>query len=472
MRGFMFLLCFVSGLLSFSCYEDFEQPRVTAVYPEHNSMNASPDSPVIVEFSAEMDSAKTVNEFSLSTSSGKIDGFFAWEKGNSRLIFTPREPLVTGESYSIRITTGAEDIKGNDLKNEFVSVFYINSDLDMPFAESHSPGANSIGNPPLSDVVIEFSEPLDINTVYSGISILPSVQGYFVPEAGGSIIRYVPLYGFTYGVTYTVNVSRSVLDLAGNKLRSELTFNFTVGDDFEGPTISLYQDCDTPLDLEESIIIQGAEKDRDIVINFSEIVKTADISRAVSITPSAGFFVTTSTVPGAPDFTRGVIHFTGDLTSEETYTLNISSIITDLQGNPLGRDYRFRFTVNGPGSVAPYVSAIGGIGGPDWMQDEIPVFTLDGEGSSFSNIVRVDFSRPVNPVTLSISAEKIMGSGVGSSPSVIGINWSADFTQLTFKLRDVMHGNIYRIKIKGGSSGLKDHDGNFMKEDFVQMLRI
>jgi hypothetical protein len=342
--------------------------------------------------------------------------------------------------------------------------------MDMPFVESFLPGVNSVGNLPDSEVVIEFSEPVDINSIYSGISVSPSVQGYFVPEAGGSIIRYVPLYGFTYGVTYTVNVARSVLDLAGNKLRQEVTFNFTVGDDFQGPSLSVYQDCDVPLLLDENIIIDEAEKSRDIVMDFSETVKTEDISGSISITPSAGFFVTTSTVPGSPEFTRGVIHFTEDLASDEIYSLNISSIITDLQGNPLVKDYRFRFRVNGPGSVAPSVSSIGELGGIDWMQDEIPEFTIDTP--PFSDVIRVDFSEPVNPVTLSISAEKIMGSGGGSLPSIAGINWNPGFTQLTFQLRDVLDGNIYRIKIKGGSSGLKDHDGNFMKEDFVQMLRF
>jgi hypothetical protein len=205
-------------------------------------------------------------------------------------------------------------------------------------------------------------------------------------------------------------------------------------------------------------------------MDFSETVKTEDISGSISITPSAGFFVTTSTVPGSPEFTRGVIHFTEDLASDEIYSLNISSIITDLQGNPLVKDYRFRFRVNGPGSVAPSVSSIGELGGIDWMQDEIPEFTIDTP--PFSDVIRVDFSEPVNPVTLSISAEKIMGSGGGSLPSIAGINWNPGFTQLTFQLRDVLDGNIYRIKIKGGSSGLKDHDGNFMKEDFVQMLRF
>lgn len=455
-----------------ACYEGFDQPSVVRVFPEHNSISASPDSSIIIDFSAEMDTVKTVNEFTLSTSSsGKIDGFFTWENGNKRLVFIPGQRLTLSEGYSIRVSKNAEDIKGNDLKNEFVSLFYIGSDLDMPFVESYSPAANSTGNLPMSDVVIEFSEPVDINTVYSGITVSPAVQGYFVPEAGGRIIRYVPLYGFTFGVTYTVNAGRTVLDLAGNRLRQELTFSFTVGDDFEKPRLTAYQDCDTPLPFDENFIAGGAEKDRDIVVDFSEIVKTADIARAVTISPSARFFISTSTVPGAPDFTRGVIHFTEDLISGETYTLNISSIITDLQGNPLDRDYRFRFTVNGPGSVAPYVSAIGGIAGPDWMQNEIPVFTIDDE-EPVSDIIRVDFSEPVNPVTLSVTAEKVMGSGGGFSPSVIGINWSADFTQLTFKLRDVLEGNIYRIKIKGGSSGLKDHDGNFMKEDFVQMLRF
>ncbi len=468
-RLFIFSLLFI--FFNLACFEDFDQPRVTWVYPEHKSIDVSPDSPVIVEFSAGMDSVKTVNEFSLSTPSGKIDGIFTWEDNYRRLIFTPREQLVLNESYTIRITEGAEDIKGNDLKDEFVSVFYINGDMKMPFVESFSPGVNSIGNSPGCEVVIEFSEPVDINTVYSGISISPSVQGYFVPEAGARIIRYVPVYGFTYGVTYTVNVDRTVLDLAGNKLRKELTFNFTVGDDFESPSLFLYQDCDIPLYLDENFIVSGAEKNRDFVIDFSEIVKTADISKGISIAPSAGFFVSTSTIPGDPDFTRGIIHFTEDLISGEIYTLSISSIITDLQGNALDRDYRFRFRVDGPGSVSPEVEAIGEIGGVNWSQNEIPFLAI--ESLKFSNTIRVDFSRPIDPVTLNLSVERILGSSSGySSPGAVSIDWSSDFKQLTFKLCNVMHGSTYRIKIKGGSNGLKDQNGNFIKEDFVQMIQF
>ena len=146
-------------------------------------------------------------------------------------------------------------------------------------------------------------------------------------------------------------------------------------------------------------------------------------------------------------------------------------LVDNDNGNSIDKDYRFRFRVDGPGSVSPEVKAIGNIEGAIWTQDEIPMFAINSP--PLSDTIRVDFSRPINPVTLNLSAERIMGSSSGySTPSAVSINWSSDFKQLTFQLCNVMHGSIYRIKIKGGSSGLKDQNGNFMKEDFVQMLRF
>jgi len=46
------------------------------------------------------------------------------------------------------------------------------------------------------------------------------------------------------------------------------------------------------------------------------------------------------------------------------------------------------------------------------------------------------------------------------------------FTRVKFGLYKVVEGNTYRITVKGGKSGLRDTNGNYMKEDFIQLIRF
>ncbi len=466
-------------MLLTGCYADldFDRPEVTGVYPGHNSTLVPADSQVIVDFSKSMDTVKTNNEFSLSGGSGNIDGTYAWSNENKRLTFTPRNNYPA-EKITLRVTKGAEDIDGNDLKNEFISVFFINGESGSPFVLSHTPGVNSTGNLPGSPVEITFSEPVDLNSIYSGITVAPSIQGYYLWDAGvldSTVIRFIPLYGFEYGVTYSVSINNSLLDISGNRLRDPVTFNFTVGDDFVKPEVMVSQDIAPPLNLDESQVVNGAEKNRRIVLQFNEIIKSDNLRSAVTISPSAVFYISSESTGTE---TTAYINFTENLLSMETYTLRISSSITDLQGNPLTKDYRFVFVTDGADSVPPDVDEIGNLNPAftPWVMNDIEMMALQALPADplLYPDIAVNFNHEINPHSLSIHAET--AAGTGGSPFIININWPdgppAKFTRLKFGLYNVQSGNIYKIVIKGGRNGLKDIKGNFMKKDFVQMVQF
>ena len=476
MRNFFLLsaLIFITG-----CFADmdFERPEIVSVYPSHNSTLVPHDSGVIVEFSKGMDTVKTNNEFSLSGDSGNVDGTFSWSDGDTRLTFIPRGNFLP-EKFTLRITKGAEDKEGNDLKNEFISFFYISGERGSPVVSSYSPGANTIGNPRNSSVVINFSEPVNLNTIYGGISVSPSIQGYYMWNSGAddsASITFTPLYGFDFGVTYTVTVSDAILDVSGNRLRDPVTFSFTVGDDFVKPGVTVSQDLTPPLAFDESHVTHGGEKNRRIILRFSEIIKTDNLRSAVTISPSSVFYISSETTGGA---TTAYINFAENLLSSEIYTLRISSSITDLQNNSLIRDYRYVFVTDGVNSLPPVVNEIGNQNPvtPRWLKGDIQMLalqTLPLNPLLYPDIV-VDFNHDINPHSLSIHAET--AAGIGGSPTVINIDWPdgppAKFTRLRFGLYNVQSGNIYKIVIKGGKNGLKDMNGNFMKNDFIQMVQF
>lgn len=456
------------------CFADmgFKRPEVISVTPSHNS-TLVPDSTVItVNFSKSMDTVRTNNSFSLSSESGGIEGIFLWENKGKTLTFTPREKLPLSGSYTVRITEEAEDTEGNDLKEEYASKFYINGENSSPYVLLYSPAANTTGNPVNTQVIILFSEPVDLNSIYDGISISPATQGYFSWNTGFTEIRFTPLYGFEYCVTYTVNITETVLDMSGNSLREPLVFSFTVGNDFIKPSVAVYQDLAVPLNFTEPVVTHGAEKDRRIVLNFSEIINTENLRSSVSISPSVEFYISSTVIAGA---TVAYINFTENIESEETYILRISSSITDMQSNPLVKDYRFVFVTDGAGSIAPAVSSIGDLNIPSvWIMNEIqPLTIIPATPLLYPGIV-IDFTVEIDPLSLSIYTETVAGGGI--TPTIVNIDWPGlpfvQFTRLQFGLYNVLAGNIYKIVIKGGSNGLRDMNGNYMKNDFIQMIRF
>jgi len=456
------------------CYADMDsgRPEVVSVNPSHNRTLVSPSSVITVKFSRCMDTVRTNNSFSLGSDSGGVEGIFFWENDGKTLTFTPRAGLYSSGAYTIRITKDAEDTEGNDLRNEYVSKFYICGENGSPYVQSYSPAENSTGNPVNTQVVITFSEPVDLNSIYNGISISPAIQGYYSWNGDFTEIRFTPLYGFEYHNTYSVNISDSVLDVSGNRLRGPVVFSFTVGDDFTQPELSVYQDLAIPLNFSEALVTHGAEKDGIIVINFTEIINSENLRSAISISPSGEFYVTSTVTAGA---TVAFINFTENLLCEEIYTLRINSSITDMQGNPLIKDYRFVFVTDGAGSVSPEATTIGDLNGfPLWQMNEIQVLAVIPATPLLYPDIMVDFSAEINPLTLSIYAEIVAGLGV--SPSIVNLNWPGppfvQFTRLSFGLYNVFAGNIYKIVIKGGRNGLKDMNGNYMKDDFIQMVRF
>jgi len=465
--GRVLLAIFLSLLIAGCDMDDFvQQPHVTSVNPENKSENVESDTTVQVQFSKEMDKAKTNEAFSLSADdSGDIDGFFSWSEDGKTMTFTPREGLTSTQRYTIRVSTDAEDNEGSDLEEELVSTFSLTDDVQSPVLESYTPIQDSTGNSKDIPVILTFSEPIDVNTIYDGVEISPAVQGYFSWNSDRTTFTFTPLYGYNYGVTYAVTVNESIRDSNGITLKEDVNFNFTVGDDFEKPEISrIYQDLSVDVDLDENLIISGCEKDASIVIEFSEVVEKDTIESAISFSPSIEFYITESAVSGC---SMARINFTENLQSEEIYTLNISDSILDLQNNELTGEYRFRFITDGINSLRPDVDKIGDVANPNWTFGVVQTLTYS---DTLHENISVTFTKPVNPLTLSLNVTTV--AGIGISPEVVNIGWNSDKTVLTFGLDGVTKENIYKIILRGGSSGIQDSNENFMEEDFVQLIEF
>jgi hypothetical protein len=475
---------------------NFTQPEVTSIYPSNLMTNVSSDVIIEVRFSREMDTIKTNNAFTLSSSSGAVNGYFRWFDDDRTLSFEPKTILDDSEAYRITISSEAEDRYGNDLKQDFSSVFYIGVDLGNPEVVSYRPVNDAIGVAPDSSVVINFSEAIDLNTLYEGITISPALQRSYSWNQDRTVVTLDPLCNLCYGTTYTVRISEKLTDISGNPLSEQVSFSFTVGDDFVKPTvISVRQN---PLGAAppgyslhdpwlEGGVNYAIEKQNAIEITFSEEILADTLYDAITISPHCDFYIDSN-----PARDQAVIIFNRPMDSESNYTLSISSIVADLQNNALDRKYSYQFFTNGIYSLRPYVEYItdpsfdsDGWSYPPsdtdpeqdyWTFGEVETLILS-DPPSYPDVYVVFASQvPMIPSSISISIEKVAGSTGTGNGHLINPDWPAlapgRFYVYKIDLDDVTAGNMYKITIKGGEDGATDAKGNCMAEDFVQFIRF
>jgi hypothetical protein len=468
----------ITSLLSCDYISDklnFTQPEIVSIYPLNLMTNVENDVIIEVRFSREMDTIKTNNSFSLSSASGMVNGYFRWLDNGKRLSFEPRNVLKDSEMYTITISSSAEDKDGNDLKKTTTSVFYVNTDLNSPEIQSHSPDSNEIGVlPDLSDlsppgyIAIIFSEAVDPDTLYDGITISPAVQGTYAWNVTQRIITFNPIYNLNYGTTYTVTVSGSLTDISGNPLLEQYSFNFTVGDDFEKPEVSsVYQDLPAPGNYTwfENEVNDEIEKDEDIIITFSEEIDVDTLYDAITISPSCDFYIDTN---AAHD--QAIIVFNSPAESKTNYTLSISSTITDVQNNNLIKKYIYQFYTDGVYSIRPEVVEINDPIEGVWPPGCMPTLNIFNPYVD----IHVVFSAEMIPSSITIVAERVIGDA--GNPTIINPDWPdiapGKFLVYEFDLSRVLTGNIYKLTLKGGRNGARDIYGNYMKEDFIQYIRF
>ncbi len=459
---------------------NLSRPVVESVYPAHCAAGVAEDVIIQVTFSKEMDAVRTASAFALSSETGIVRGEFRWDDSGRRMSFYPSKPLTGNGTYAIRITEDAEDSEGNDLKGEFQSIFALHGDTTPPRILSVSPQNTEHLTPPIrpdTNIVIVFSEAIDVSTLSKGFSITPPVEGVFAWDAARKQITFDPVYSLQEGAGYTVTAGRAISDISGNNLSEDITWSFRIGNDFKGPGILSVSQSSGPI-LKENTQTKGAEKNSSVIIRFSESVTRESAYDAISISPYCPCHVEGPVVSDELSLV-----FDEPLESERSYSLRIAPRICDPAGNQLDREYRYDFFTDGPNSKRPAVLAITDtnhgfpgndflVAGNHWSTGEIEHLPLEEPYGP----VYIIFSEDIDPVSIDVDIEKIAGAAAGliriQNPDWPAIPPIERFRVYRFDISGFAAGNIYRLTVKGGAGGLRDFRGNSLKEDYIQYIRL
>ena len=327
---------------------DTTPPAVSAVSPTAGQGGVATNTAVQITFSESMDAATITNTTILlrnSTTSALVPATVSYNNTTKIATLTPSGPLSNATNYTVVVTTLVKDLAGNPLATQFQSTFttVALADTTAPTIVTRAPVIGATNVAINTNVVVTFSEVMDLTTINStSITLKPTAGGANVTatvtcNSPCTTATLDPASDLINGTSYTVTVSPTISDAAGNQLGAQPGWTFTTVNDTTAPSIV---PPTSPVDGATNVS-RGAT----VSVTFSEDMNastvnttTFNVKTDVGSVPVAGsvFYNTTTRVA---TFTP-----TGNLAANTKYIVTVTSGATDLAGNHLALTSTFSFT--------------------------------------------------------------------------------------------------------------------------------
>lgn len=208
---------------------DETSPRVISISPTDNSTDVSISTNISVTFSEEID-LETVNDNSLRLNTPAFSNNIEASVSISGNIMTidPTEDLEADSEYTLTLTTSLEDAAGNGLNATFTSSFVTEFIDDVaPSVISSNPASGAIGISLNESFEITFSEEMDESTIDFRFNFTGGFSSSGTIDKQGSTITITPTNPLSELTEYTLLIYSSAEDLAGNRMESNYSLDFT-----------------------------------------------------------------------------------------------------------------------------------------------------------------------------------------------------------------------------------------------------
>jgi hypothetical protein len=329
-------------------------PTVIATDPANSATGVAFNKKVSVTFSSTMDATTiTATTFKLAnTSAGgtAVSGVASY--AGAIAVFTPSVNLLPNTTYTGTVTTGAKDLAGNPLLNNYTWNFTTGAapDIISPTVISTDPTNFATGVALNKTVAANFNKVMDATTITSATFMLVNTTLGGTAVVGtvsysGTTAMLNPIVNLLPNTTYTATITMGAKDLAGNSIVNNYTWSFTTGAaiDVIPPTVITTD----PLNLATNVAL-----DKNITATFSKAMDPTTIN------------TNTFTLKQGANNITGLVTYTGtmatfnpsvNLLPNTTYTATITNGTKDLAGNNLVTNYVWTFTTTTIDIVPPRV---------------------------------------------------------------------------------------------------------------------
>jgi len=425
---------------------DTTAPVVSSTDPANLASGVAVNKKIAATFSEAMDPLRITSATFAVTGPGGIPVSGVVDYSGVTGTFTPKAALDYGATYTATITTGARDLAGNVLANDYLWSFTTGNapDTTPPTVTLTKPADLATAVAVNTKVSATFSETMDTLTLTTTTFTL---KKGVAPVSGavtysGVIAVFAPSIPLDYSTTYTAEITTGARDLAGHALATSYTWSFTTGaiPDATAPTVTLT----TPADLETDVAVN-----KKVAATFSEAMDPLTIT-AITFTLEEGAIPVSGTVT----YSGVTAVFTPliELDYNTTYTATITTGARDLAGNALV-----------PGLVPNQWDFTTG-GAPDTTP---PTVTLTNPADLATDValnssVSATFSEAMDPLTISTATFTLAGAAGTVLYDVAGMI-------ATFKPASNLDPNTtYTATITTGARDLAGNElaGNTMSGDY------
>jgi Ice-binding-like/Bacterial Ig-like domain len=333
------LLIFSVGCCNPGANPDLTPPTASPVTPLSGAI-ACPNGPVTASFSVAMNPASINGTSFTLTGPGTtpVTGVVTYDAASNTAIFSPANTLALNTPYTATITTGATDVYGVGLANNFVWTFTTNiAPCAAPTVIAEVPASGAAGVCPSSVVTATFSEamnPATINTTTFTLTGPGTTPVTGTVSYAGSTAVFTPSSALALNTTYTAEIWTGAQDAFGDALANDFSWSFMTSAAACAPA--------TVIAVSPTANSTGICPNTLVTATFSEAMQPSTINTTTFTLTGPGNTSVTGTV--SYDSASNTATFTpaNPLALDQPYAANISPGAEDLSGNPLA-NYNWTF---------------------------------------------------------------------------------------------------------------------------------
>ncbi len=212
---------------------DETAPVVATTDPEANEVDVPVNSNITATFSEPLDGSTVTNStFTVRQNGTIINGTITYS--GLTAIFNPSNNLSFGSNFEASITSGVQDLAGNNLSADFNWGFTTVQETIPPVIASTFPAKDAENIAVGTTISVTFSEPMDPTTINATtFNLLDDDDN----QINGTITysdntaTFTPSADLSFDKTYTGSVTTGVQDLAGNNLQNNFSWTFSTAKD-------------------------------------------------------------------------------------------------------------------------------------------------------------------------------------------------------------------------------------------------
>lgn len=203
-------------------------PTIISTDPVNLATSVVLNKQITATFSTAME-ATTIQTttFILTQGTTPVVGFVSYS--GTTATFAPLGNLAPNTTYTATLTTGAKDLSGNALANNYVWSFTTGAATAAPMVISTDPTNAAIDVALNKHITATFSKIMDASTITTATFTL--MQGTtFVSGTvsySGTTATYVPSSNLMPNTKYTATITTRAMDLAGIAMTSNYVWSFT-----------------------------------------------------------------------------------------------------------------------------------------------------------------------------------------------------------------------------------------------------